>query len=313
VKHLDSQLSLGQGTHLGPGRALKLQTKRALTAYTLLVVPLLFFICIRIIPTLQALWMSLFTQHSHSMTLQNYRELFQDQTFWTAVTNTLWYVVITVPLQMLVGLILALMIQRIRRLRWLYRMIYFLPYITSTVAVSWVWRLMYDKNTGLINAVLGWFHIPPQPWLTSPSQALLSVSIVIVWQNAGFSMLIFMAGLEAVPRQFYEAAKIDGAGHWNMFRRITWPLLNPTIVFLAVTGVISALQTFTQIENLTGGSGGFAGGPLNSTLSMVVYMYNSAFSDFNLQYASAIAVFLFVVILGVTLLQLRVLSRTYEY
>jgi multiple sugar transport system permease protein len=135
----------------------------------------------------------------------------------------------------------------------------------------------------------------------------------MVWQMMGFNMLIVMAGLKAIPRHLYEAAEIDGAGRWTLFWRITWPLLNPTLVFLAVTGVISALQTFTQIENLTASSGSPAGGPLNSTVSVVVYMYNSAFSDFNMQYASAITVVLFIFILLVTMAQLRVLNRTYEY
>jgi multiple sugar transport system permease protein len=205
------------------------------------------------------------------------------------------------------------MIGRIRRLKGFYRTIYFLPYITSAVAVSWVWRLLYDPSMGFLNTLLSIFHIPPQKWLLNPKEALLSVSVVIIWQASGFTMLIFMAGLEAIPKTFYEAAKIDGATNWQLFWRITWPLLNPTFVFLAVTGVIGALQTFTQIANLTGGSGGEAGGPLNSTLSIVVYVYNQGFNDFNLPFASAVTVVLFFLILFVTAVQIKLLNRSYEY
>lgn len=296
-----------------PNRQLKLQTKQSLVAYAFLTVPLLFFLGIRILPALYAMQMSLFTQNDASASLQNYMQLMHDTVFWRSMVNTFLYVVITVPCELAIGIGLALMIQRVHRLRWFYRMLYFLPYITSTVAVSWIWRLMYDPSSGLINELLGIIHVPPQQWLTSPAQALVSVSIVMIWQTAGFVMLIVMAGLEAIPRHFYDAAKVDGASSWQIFWRITWPLLNPTLVFLAVTGVIAALQAFTQIVNLTGSSGGFPGGPLNSTLSVVVNIYNNAFTEFNLQYASAMTVVLFVAILVVTLLQLRVLNRSFEY
>jgi multiple sugar transport system permease protein len=294
-------------------RPMKLKTKRTLTAYAFLTIPLLFFLCIRIYPTLYAFSMSFMTQDHSSGTLANYKQLFQDPVFWKSVVNTGLYVFITVPLQMGFGLLIALGIQRVKRFRWFYRIIYFLPYITSIVAVSWVWRLMYDQNTGVINQFLTWLHIAPQGFLGDPNQSLLSVSVVMIWQAMGFSMLIFMAGLEAVPKHLYEAAQIDGASKWKMFWKITFPLLNPTIVFLAVTGVIQSLQSFTQIQNLTGGSSASAGGPLNSSLSIVIYMYKNAFTDFNMEYASAITVVLFIIILLVTLVQLRILNKSYEY
>jgi multiple sugar transport system permease protein len=291
---------------------MSLQHRRSLTAYTFLAIPLIFFLGIRIAPTIYAFAMSFFDQ-SGGFTLENYKEMFASEAFRRAIINTLLYVVITVPCQMAIGIVLALLISRVRRLKGFYRTVYFLPYITSAVAISWVWRLMYDPDTGFLNVLLGWFHIPPQQWLRSPSEALISVSIVMIWQAAGFAMLIFMAGLEAIPKMYYEAARIDGASSWQVFWRVTWPLLNPTLVFLAVTGVIGALQTFTQIANLTGGSGGLAGGPLNSTLSIVVYVYNEGFNNFNLPLASAVSVVLFAMILLVTIVQMRLLSRSYEY
>jgi multiple sugar transport system permease protein len=290
----------------------KLKTKRALTAYSFLTIPLLFFLCIRIYPTLYSFSMSFSTTGGQGFTLENYQHLFKDEIFWKSVWNTLKYVIITVPLQMAFGLLVALAVEQVRHLRWLYRMIYFLPYITSVVAVSWVWRLMFDPSVGFLNEFIGLFGMKPQNWLTDPKQALFCICAVMIWQSMGFSMLIFMAGLQGVPKQFYEAAAIDGAGRWKTFWKITLPLLNPTIVFLAVTGVIQALQTFTQIQNLTGGSGG-SGGPLYSTTSIVVYMYKNAFQEFNMEYASAVAVVLFVFILLVTLLQMKVLNKSYEY
>jgi len=278
-----------------------------------LTIPLLFFLCIRIFPTLYSFSLSFSPQYGEGFTLENYQKLFKDQVFWKSVWNTCKYVIISVPLQMGLGLVIALALERVKHFRWFYRMIYFLPYITSIVAVSWVWRLMFDPNVGFLNEFISWFGIPPQNWLGDPRQALFCICAVMIWQSMGFSMLIFLAGLQGVPKQFHEAAQIDGAGGWKIFWKITFPLLNPTIVFLAVTGVIQALQTFTQIQNLTASSGASAGGPLNSTSSVVVYMYKNAFQDFNMQYASAVAVVLFIFVLLVTLVQMKILNRSYEY
>ncbi|MBM7646188.1 multiple sugar transport system permease protein [Scopulibacillus daqui] len=293
-------------------KTMKLKTRKTLIAYSFLTVPLLFFLCIRIFPTLYAFSLSFSPENRSGFTLDNYIHLIHDKVFWRSAVNTLLYVAITVPVQIAIGMILALAINKVHRLQGFYRIVYFIPYMTSIVAVSWVWRLMYDPNTGFINEMLSWFHIPPQGWLTDPSEALISVSMMMIWQAMGFCMLIFLAGLKAIPKQFYEAAQIDGAGKWRMFWSITFPLLNPTIIFLAVTGVITALQTFTQIQNLTASSSGDAGGPLNSTSSIVIYMYNSAFNDFNMVYASAITVALFILILIVTFIQLKVLSKNFE-
>ncbi|MEH7417260.1 sugar ABC transporter permease [Neobacillus drentensis] len=292
---------------------LRLKTKRTMVAYSFLAIPLLFFLIIRIYPTLYSFSMSFSSQNSEGFTMENYQQLIKDEVFWKSVWNTGKYVIITVPIQMGLGLLIALAIERIQHLRWLYRMIYFLPYITSVIAVSWVWRLLFEPSVGFFNEMLSWFGISSQKWLSDPILALFCVCAVIIWQSMGFSMLIFMAGLQGIPKQLFEAAQIDGASGWKIFWNITFPLLNPTIVFLAVTGVISALQSFAQIQSLTASSGASAGGPLNSTISIVVYMYKSAFQEFNLEYASAIAVVLFIFILLVTLLQFKILNKSYEY
>lgn len=292
---------------------LTLRKKRAITAYSFLLLPIVFYLAVRILPAFQALSMSFTPEESSEFTFEHYTKLMQDSVFWKSVLNTLLYMIIVVPLQLAFGLLIAVGIQAVTRMRWFYRIVFFLPYMTSIVAISWVWRLMYDPNSGFLNEVLGWFGISSVGWLTDPKWALISISIVIIWQMMGFCMLLFTAGLQVVPRQLYEAAEIDGASKWKKFWKITFPLLNPTIVFLSVMGVIQTLQTFTQIANLTGGStGGGLGGPLNSTMSVVVYMYNQGFRDYNLHFASASTVFLFILIMIVTLIQFRVLNRSYK-
>src|SRR5205085_2271978 len=209
------------------------------------------------------------------------------------------------------ALAIALALTRVNHLAGLFRTLYFIPFVTSLVAVSWVWRWLYQPQRGSINELLSMFGVPPQPFLQSTSQALPSIVAVNVWHDLGFQIVIFLAGLHAIPDRYYEAATLDGAGRLALFRHITLPLLNPTIVFLAVTSTISSLQVFTQVQNMSAQG---TGGPLNSTLSLVLYVYQKAFGGaYQMGYASAMTVVLFALILIVTLIQLRVLTRHYEY
>ena len=197
-----------------------------------------------------------------------------------------------------------------RHLAGLFRTIYFVPFITSLVAVSWVWRWLYQPQRGSINELLGLIGIPAQPFLQSTSQALPSIVVVNIW-HLGFAFFIFL-GLRAIPDIYYEAARLDETGdRGGMFRNITLPLLNPTIVFLAVTSAISSLQVFSQVQNMSAQG---TGGPLNSTLSLVRYVYQKAFGGaYQMGYASAMTVVLFALILVVTVVQLRLLTRRYDY
>lgn len=299
---------------------LSLRQRKALWGYAFLALPLVFFLVVRIYPALSAFNMSLhqwdvMSTRKPFVGMQNFVQLWHDQVFWKAALNTLLYVVISVPLELIVGLLVAVTIQSVNRFRGFYRTIYFVPYITSTVAVSWVWRWMYFKNGGVFNQILLSLGLPAQSFLSGTEQALYCVTAVVVWQALGYFVVIFLAGLEMVPPMYKEAAKIDGANGWHIFRYITLPLLNPTVVFLAVLGTINSLQIFTQIMNMTsGGYGqGDLGGPLNSTLSLVVYIYKQAFYRFQMGYASAITVVLFAIILVVTLIELKILSRRVEY
>jgi len=292
-----------------------LGTRRALWAYTFLLVPLLFFLTIRLAPAFSALYISLHEWNIISPSkpfvgLQNFRLLAHDPSFGRAAVNTLRYVLVGIPAQIALGLVLALALQRINRFRGLFRALYFMPFVTPIVAAAWVWQWMYSENFGPLNGLLAELRLPLQPFLRSPAQSLYAVTAMTVWQFLGFQVVIFLAGLEAIPRVYYEAAAVDGASGWRLFRHMTVPLLNPTLVFSAVYGTIVYLQLFTQVLNMTFGD---QGGPLASTLTMVLYVYQLGFQRFKMGEAAAATAVLFAVILVITLLQMRVLSKPVEY
>ncbi len=297
-----------------PRRGGSMRRHQTRTAYTFLLVPLIFFLIVRFVPTLSALRLSVFDwnilkEQQPFVGLENYERLFADEKFGQALRNTALYAVIGVPAQIALGLVVALMLGRIQALRGLFRALYFAPYVTPIVAAAWVWQWLFSPQFGPINTFLIWLNIPPQNFLTSPTQSLATTAALVVWQNLGFQIVLFLAGLAAIPRSYYEAAEIDGANGTQAFRKITLPLLNPTIVFSVVTGTISYLQLFTQVVNLNFTD---QGGPLGSTMTVALYIYQIAFGRYQMGYASAITVVLFVIILAITLIQLRFLTRKYD-
>lgn len=292
-----------------------LERRRWLWGYAFIAIPLLFFLSIRIGPTLYAFWVSFHKWDPIAIDrpfigLDNYRALLDDKVFWKALRNTWIYVGVGVPLGLVLSLLIALGLQRMIRFTGLFRALYFTPYVTSLVAVGWVWRWMYMPN-GLFNDVLGNIGLGPYKWLGSPSMAIYAIIITTVWQGLGFQVVIFLAGLESIPEDYIDAAAVDGATGWQTFRHITLPLLNPTLVFLIVTGVISNLQVFTQVRAMSSQG---TGGPLNSTMSIVLYVYQQAFQQLpsKMGYASAMTVVLFLMILAITIIQLKVLQRDTE-
>lgn len=296
-------------------RNLSLGQRRQLWAYIFLLIPLLFFLTIRFSPTLFAMSVSLFkwdilSPNKPWMGLANYQTLFADPVFSKSLTNTLTYVALSVPLQLVFGLFFALLLQAVAHFKGFFRALYFIPFVTSTVAISWVWRWIYQPTFGPLNNLLSLVGLPEQKYLASPDQALPSIVVVLVWQALGFYVIVFLAGLESIPNDFYEAARIDGARTWDLFRHITLPLLNPTIVFLTVIGTISGIQVFTQVLNMSFQG---MGGPLDSTLSLVLFIYQQGFRHFKMGYASAGTVVLFALILVITLIQLKVTTRRVEY
>ncbi len=295
---------------------LSLARRRWLSAYLFLSIPILFFLAIRIAPTIYAFNVSLHNWDPIAIErpfvgLENFRRLGSDGTFWRSLRNTWVYVIVGVPVSLILSLAIALGLQRLTRFVGFYRMLYFVPYVTSLVAVSWVWRWMYTPN-GIFNEILGGVNLGPFKFLQSPDLAIYSIITMTIWQGLGFQIVIFLAGLESIPDTYYEAAALDGATAWRRFRDVTFPLLNPTLVFLTVVGVIGSLQVFTQIRNMTSQG---QGGPLSSTISLVLYVYRQAFEALpsRMGYASAMTVFLFLMILVITIVQLKVLTRNYEY
>jgi ABC-type sugar transport system permease subunit len=234
--------------------------------------------------------------------LDHYIDLARDGLFWNAAKNTAIYS-LYVPATMVFALAVAILLNRKIKGVALLRAVFFLPYITSFVAISIVWQWMYDPDFGLFNWSLGLVGLGPFPWLNSPSTALLALIIMAVWIHIGFQMIIFLAGLQAIPGEFYEAAMIDGAGPWRRFWRITLPLLKPTTFFVLVTSIIGSFQVFTFVYVMT------EGGPLHATDVIVYHIYQNAWQFLRMGYASAMSWVLFAVIFVITLLQFRFLGR----
>jgi multiple sugar transport system permease protein len=218
------------------------------------------------------------------------------------VRNTAVYVLF-VPLGMIVALALALLMNRGLPGERLLRALFFLPYITSFVAISLVWRWMFEPDVGILNGLLGCFGIGPLPWLASPRTALPSLMLMSIWMYAGYMMILFLAGLQGIPASLYESARMDGASAWQQFRRITLPLLRPTTLFVLVTMVIFMFQVFTAVYVMT------EGGPLHATDVVVYHIYRNAWEYLRLGYASAMAWVLFLIVFLLTLVQFRWLGR----
>lgn len=299
---------------------LSLSQRRAIWAYIFLFVPLIFFLFIRIGPTLSSFNISLhdwnpLAEEQPFVGLENYQKLAGELGKPKSVThkafiNTFKYVLVGMPLQLVIALGVALLLNQIIRMQALFRAIYFVPYVTSIVAVAWVWRWLYQPQFGPLNVFLSFLGLPQQPFLKHPSQALYAITAVVVWQGLGFAIIIFLAGLQQIPEMYYEAAKLDGANRWQSFRHITLPLLNTSLVYLAVLQTISFLRMFAPVLNMTTQGDG---GPLNSTTTVVLRLYREGFSSFNMGYASTLTVALFLIILVVTIIQLRFFSRQVEY
>jgi len=232
--------------------------------------------------------------------LGNYIELFfEDQVFRRVFWNTLYFTAVTVPISIVLSLLLALaMDQKIIGIRF-FRVAYFMPVISSMIAVAIVWQWIYNPEFGLLNYILGLIGIEGQSWLSDVFLAMPAIIVVAIWQGLGFNMLLFLAGLQGISEIYYEAAEVDGAGWFQKFWNITIPLLAPTTFFILVMAVIGALQAFDAVYLMT------AGGPARATSVLAHYLFQNAFQYFRMGYASAIAYVLFFLVLSFTLIQLR--------
>ncbi len=241
--------------------------------------------------------------------LDNYARLLSDTAFQQALRNTVVLSVPHVVLRIGFSLALAIALNSQIRFRAFYRTIFFIPVLTMPVATGTVWKWLYDPSYGPINYALGQLGLPRPAWLSNPNTALMAVVIVLLWSGVGYDMIIFLAGLQNIPRDYYEAAQLDGAGRWRQFRDITLPLLTPTTFFLVVVAVIHSLQVFdlvyimTEVEHTT----------TNQFPTIVYYIYDEAFRNFRMGYATTVAWVLLVLILLFTLLQFRLQRRWVHY
>ncbi|MFQ5344050.1 MAG: carbohydrate ABC transporter permease [Anaerolineae bacterium] len=235
--------------------------------------------------------------------LANYGRLLHSPEFWNALRVTSLYTIGVVPLSTAASLALALLVDRPLRGLSIYRTAYFMPVVTSTVAAAIVWKWIYNPHVGLLNGLLRAVHLPPLGWLADPRWALPALVIMAVWKYAGYYMVMFLAGLQAIPREYAEAARIDGAGRLARFRHVTWPLLRPTTALVVITSTIFAFQVFGPVYVMTGG------GPVRSTSVIVYHLYERAFGFQELGYASAIGWALFLIVFPLTVLQFKAISR----
>ncbi len=239
--------------------------------------------------------------------LANYQDVFDDEFFWRALANTTTYTAWSIPLSMGAGLGLALLLNQKLRGLGVYRTIYYVPVVTSMVAVAMIWIQLFDPLYGVVSTALESIGLKGIDWLGDPNLAMPSVILVSVWKVIGWNMLIYLAGLQGIPDSLKEAAAIDGASPWQSFWRITLPLLQPTTFFIFVTSLIGAFQVFDQVYVMTGG------GPANATTTLVHQIYNAAFKALDMGYAAAMSFVLFGIILVVSLLSTRTIRGQVAY
>lgn len=291
-----------------PGR---LRRRKAIEGYLLISPWLVGFLAFTVGPLLASLFYS-FTDYDviqppSWIGLTNYVNLFRnDALFWTSLWNTLVYTALSVPLGVVFGLVVALLLnQRVRGIAVL-RSIYYLPSVMPAVATSILWLWLLDPHTGIINSLLRLVGGPQPGWLSDPSWSKPALVLMSLW-GFGTSMVIYLAGLQNIPTELYEAAMLDGADDWRKFWHVTLPMLSPVILFNVIIGTINSFQVFTAAYIMTNG------GPVNSTLFYVLYLFNQAFSYFHMGVASAMAWLLFLLVAVVAFLQFRVIGRRVYY
>lgn len=239
--------------------------------------------------------------------LGNYARLFRDPLFYKALWNTMRYTLMSVPVGQVISLTLALALNTRLRFRNLYRLAFFLPLLTMPVAIAVVWKWIYNPDFGLLSQLLRPLGFPRVAWLGEARWAMPALVVIALWRQSGYGMVIFLAGLQNIPRTYYEAAQVDGANRWQQFWYITLPLLTPTLFFSLVTALIDSFQVFDLVFVMT------RGGPLNSTRTLVYNIYEDAFRYFHMGYATATSWVLFLIILAVTIIQWRAQRRWVHY
>jgi multiple sugar transport system permease protein len=282
--------------------SLKSTAKAALYLLPMLVITITF----NIWPIINSFLMSLYTKYDFytdkvsAWGFDNFVYLWNDPDFHLAVRNTLVFVVGVVPITVILSLIIALLLNQVKIISGFFRTVYFLPFVTSTVAIAMVWNWMFYSNYGLINYFMGWFGIHPINWLTDPHYALLALIIMSIWKSLGFNIILFLVGLNNIDHGYYEAAEIDGANARQRFWNITIPMLSPITFLVSVNGIIGSFKVFDEIFALFQGTPG----PGKADLTIVYYLYQKFYTEYKYPIAAASGVVLFFLILLVTLVQL---------
>lgn len=235
--------------------------------------------------------------------VENYTRLFQDRLFWTSIVNTLKFLLLHIPLQLAVALFLAVLLNQKIRAAAFYRASFFMPVIVSGVVVTILWQQLLGYDAGIINRMLMGIGIEKTGWLVDPDIAIYSIAVMATWKNVGLYVILFLVGLQTVPTQYYEAAKLEGANKWQQFYHITLPMINPTVFMVVVLSTIGGFSLFIEPYIMTGG------GPLNKTLSGVLYIYKQAFQYYNMGYSATLGFFYALMIMTVVIIQKRVIEK----
>lgn len=310
--------------------------KSTLVGFGYLAPALIILLSFRIVPILLSVRISLYDWGMAGarkfVGFANYLQVLKDPIFYSSLLNTFWYAAFTVPVMLFLSLTIAVLLnQKIKGLGF-YRTLYYLPVVTSIVAVSIVWKWLFNPERGLLNYILSFLSISPIRWLedprgiftlifsalgirlpqvlAGPSIALCSLILMSIWKGLGYNIIIFLAGLQNIPTQFYEAAKIDGAGTFRLFRNVTWPLLTPTTFYVLIMSTIVAFEAFAQVWIMTGPP---PGGPLGTTKLVMYYFYEQSFELWRLGYGASIAFIAFLIILGLTIFQRKFLEKRVHY
>ena len=308
----------------------------SMSPYLYILPALLLVLCFKFIPILMSFVISFFdwsmTGMGNFIGFENYSRLLQDAEFWKSLLNTFYLVIFVVPLTIISSLVFAVFLNQIKYLKSFFRTIYFVPFVTSLVALSIVWKIIFNQQYGLANSFLGFFGIEPLRWLGEskgifvllfesigvnipaylggPSLALFAIIFVTVWRGIGYNTVIYLAGLQNISHSYYEAAEIDGASKIKQFFKITIPLITPTTYYVLMMTTITTFQVFSQVYMMTGPP---IGGPQGTTKVIVYYIFEAGFGEAqNLAYASAAALVLFIIILGLTMLQ-KYMEKTVHY
>ncbi len=289
---------------------LSLATRRTIEGYLFASPWILGFFIFTLGPFIISFWISLnrwdILTPMRYIGFQNYSNLFKDPLFWKSLSVTVLYFFLSVPAQLLLALLLALLLSKNNFVNYFFRGVFFLPYIVSGIATAILWRWMYNPEFGLINFLLSQFGIQGPSWLTSVDWALPAIAITGIW-GLGSTMLIYLAAIQSVPDHLYEAAEIDGATRWAKLRFVTLPMMSSAIFFTLVIGIITSFQVFSQAFAMT------QGGPQNATMFYVFNLYRQAFVQFKMGYASAMAWVLFLIVMAITLIQFKLADRWVYY